>query len=1030
MRFGVLGSVEAWRDGTALPPGPPRRRALLGLLLVDAGRVVPVDRLVKALWDSSPPASARNAVHGLIAALRKVLAEESGVELLTRPPGYQLVVDPQLVDLHRFRALVAEAGRAGQTDEQAAALLHHALALWRGAPLADLRFDWVRQELAPRLERELLDTLERRIELDLRLGAHHELVGELTSLTKDHPTRPRFWYQLMLALYRAGRQAEALETYRLAHGLFRTGLDAELRALHQSILSGAPSSQDRAIDTPRPAGVCQLPPGANGFVGRAELLDRLDALLVPGPAAVVAALAGPPGVGKTTVAVQWAHGARGRFPDGQLYVNLRGYATSPPMPPTEALARLLRALGVRPDHVPAALDEQIALYRKALSGKRVLVVLDNTAGAAEVRPLLPDTPGSAALVTSRDSLRALGAPTLTVDVLPSAEAVALLGDVLGADLVHREPGAALELAALCARLPLALRIAGANFAGRPHRDLARYVTDLRAGNRLDALSVDGDSEAAVHAAFDLSYQTLDPLAQRLFRLLGLLPGPDFGLHLAAAVAKHSLAETALLLDQLTAANLVQPGTPGRFQCHDLLREYALDRAEHSEAPAELHAARCRVYEFLIHAATEDQSIVDSERPTMVAAATSAAERGLPEYAWRIADALRGYFGARGCGGEAVATAEAGLAAATAAHDRQAQAGMHALLGQFQTRLGGFRAAAEHQRKALELYRSLRDPRGQAAALDGLGLAHHRLGQAQTAAEQLARSLVLYREAGDQAGEASALNNLGAVHQQLGRFAEAIQLHEQAVALGNADARLFLGVALSSVGRPAEALAQQNLALTGYRERQNRVGEAATLSCVAAVHRDRDELTEAEHLAASAVALARELGDRRIEANGLNILASLHRKRGNTSVATGYYQLAIRIAEEMGFRAGRVHAMSNLATIAREDGRPTEALAMAEEALTEARAGQLRFMESPILTELAHTKLAQGDTSAATGLAAASVELARETGQRLFLGQALTVHGLAVPDPHTARASWQEAIEVLRSCEAAAEARRVAAMLAG
>ncbi|GAA2791974.1 AfsR/SARP family transcriptional regulator [Crossiella cryophila] len=1034
MRFGVLGSVEAWRDGTALPPGPPRRRALLGILLVEAGRVVPVDRLVRALWDNAPPASARNAVHGLIAALRKLLAGEPGVELVTRPTGYQLVVDPQAVDLHRFRALVAEAGRAGQTDEQAAALLHDALTLWRGAPLADLRFDWVRQDLAPLLERELLDALEQRLELDLRLGAHHELVGELTSLTKDHPTRPRFWYQLMLALYRAGRQAEALETYRAAHVLFRAGLDAELRALHHSILSGTPAQPEQVIDTPRPAGVCQLPPGANGFVGRAELLSRLDTLLVPGPRPVVAALAGPPGVGKTTVAVQWAHGARGRFPDGQLYVNLRGYATSPPMPPTEALARLLRALGVRPDHVPAALAEQIALYRKALSGKRVLVVLDNTAGAGEVRPLLPDTPGSAALITSRDSLRALEAPTLTVDVLPAADAVALLGDVLGADLVHKEPGAALELAALCARLPLALRIAGANFAGRPHRDLTRYVTDLRAGNRLDALSVDGDSEAAVHAAFDLSYAMLDPLAQRLFRLLGLLPGPDFGLPLAAAVADLTEAETSTLLERLIAANLVQEPGSGRFQCHDLLREYACARAEDTESPAQLHAALRRAYEFLTRtAASAEPSIVDGERPSLVAAASTAAERGLPDYAWRIADALHGYFGARGGGAEAVATAEAGLAAAMAVHDRPAQARMHALLGQFQTRLGSLREAAVHQQRAVELYRSLGDPLGQAVALDGLGMAYGRLGQPQTAAEHHAKSLALYREAENRTGESSALNNLGAVHQQLGRFAEAIEFHRQAVALGNADGRLYLGVGLFSVGRTAVARTELELALAGYQESGNRVGEAAVLSCVAAVHRDRDELAECEQVAAAAVALARELGDRRIEANGLNILAAMHRRRGTLAVATGYFQLAIRIAEEMGFRAGRVHAVTNLAGIAREEGRHTEALAQAEDALTEVRAGGLVFMEPPVLTELAHIKLGLGEPTAAAGLATAAVELARQTGQLLFLGTALAVRGLVLTEQGgtvAAAECWQEAIGVLRECEASAEVRWVTELLAG
>ncbi|WP_211305219.1 tetratricopeptide repeat protein, partial [Crossiella equi] len=711
-----------------------------------------------------------------------------------------------------------------------------------------------------------------------------------------------------------------------------------------------------------------------------------------------------------------------------LYVNLRGYSTSPPMSPTEALARLLRGLGVRPEHVPADLAEQQALYHKALTGRRVLVVLDNTAGAAEVRPLLPTAPGTAALVTSRDRLRALAVPVLDVDVLPEADAVVLLGDVLGNELVHREPAAALELAALCARLPLALRIAGANFAGRPHASLGRYVTDLRAGNRLDALAVEGDSEAAVHAAFELSYRALPVPAQRLFRLLGLLPGADVGTGLVAVAAGLSEEDTWELLEVLLAANLVQSEN-GRWSCHDLLREYSVATAEDEDSPADRATALRRVYD---HLADHAPSLVDTERPVLLAAAVSAAGHGLLEHSWRIATGMHDYFSARGTAAEAVAAAEAALAAAVRAGAPEAQARVHVLLGELHTRLGALRKGAEHQQSALRLSARLGDVPGEAAALDNLALIHWRLGEPAAARGYATRALALFRQVGDRRGEATALNNLGAVAQQDTRYADAIEHHERALSLGHPEARMMLGVALSSVGRQPEALAHLLEALARARAEGNRVSEAAVLSCVAAVHRDSGELAEAGRTAEQAVAVARELGDRRIEVNGLNIIALVHRRTGNPTVAEGYFQLAMRIAEEMDFRAGALHARLNLAALARETGCPTDGLAHAEAVLATVREHSLRFQEALVLMELAHIRLDLGEVLTAAALADESVTLSRQLGQVTMVGPSLIVRGLVhtkLGEHEQARAAWREAEHVLAGCGSAWHLARVRKLLA-
>jgi DNA-binding SARP family transcriptional activator len=502
IRFGVLGPLEVLADGQPVALGGPQQRGLLAVLLLDANRVVSQERLVSDLWGDDPPATARSLLHGCVAGLRRVLPPgPDGQRLVTRSPGYLLRVAPGELDVARFEALAASTG-SGHSLEEAAATLRAALALWRGPALHDLPLEACRSAAA-RLDERRLVVLERRIDVDLRLGKFADVAIELGVLMREHPLRERLWAQLMLALYGSGRQADALAAFRtLRAGLVdELGIEpsALLQQVERSVLTGgdALAAYSREIGgpalelvpaaspgTPVPA---QLPAAVSAFTGRAGELERLDGLLADVGSSAVAVVAGAAGVGKTALAVHWAHAVRDRFTGGQLYVDLRGHASTAPMTPFEALAGLLPALGVAPDRVPTDLDQAAALYRTMLADRRMVVVLDNAGSAEQVRPLLPG-PGSVVVVTSRHRLGGLvardGAIHIALDVLTPAEAFALLSRLLRRQRIHAAPAATGELAELCGFLPLALRAAAANLilqttqpvAG--HRHGGARTTDL------------------------------------------------------------------------------------------------------------------------------------------------------------------------------------------------------------------------------------------------------------------------------------------------------------------------------------------------------------------------------------------------------------------------------------------------------------------------------------------------------------------------------------------------------------------------
>ncbi|HEU5107262.1 MAG TPA: BTAD domain-containing putative transcriptional regulator, partial [Micromonosporaceae bacterium] len=558
----MLGPVQLRVGERVVDAGPPRQRRLLAALAVDAGRPVPTATLVDRVWDSAPPPGALSALYSHVSRLRRLLEDEAAatpgeqpIGLVRRPSGYVLEADPRQVDVHRFRALVVTARSAEHAAR--AKLLGEALRLYAGPPLADLTGEWAERTRAA-WQQERLDAAVQWADAELRRGRGSEVIGPVRRLLEDFPLAEPLAEVLVRALAAAGRDAEALDAYaatrtRLAEEL---GVEpgARLRAVHQALLRGELDSPvPERSSTPAPVVPAQLPADVSAFTGRHAELAALDRLLTAtadpddagvGTALVISAVSGSGGVGKTALAVRWAHRVRRSYPDGQLYVNLRGYDPQQPMSPGDALTRLLNALGVTGAEIPLDTDERAARYRTAIAGRRMLVLLDNAASAEQVRPLLPGTASAVVLVTSRDTLSGLvaahGAQRLELDRLPLAEAVALLHRLLG-ERVDTEWEGATALAEACARLPLALRVAADLAATRPGTTLAGLVAELSdERRRLDLLDAGGDARAAVRAVFSWSYQHLAPDARRAFRLLGLQPGPDIDAHAAAALLGSGL----------------------------------------------------------------------------------------------------------------------------------------------------------------------------------------------------------------------------------------------------------------------------------------------------------------------------------------------------------------------------------------------------------------------------------------------------------------------------------------------------------
>ncbi|WP_063784338.1 AfsR/SARP family transcriptional regulator [Streptomyces sp. SBT349] len=846
--FGLLGGVEARVCGRRLELGHARQRHVLAALLVDANRSVSRGELVERLWGEDPPQRAHGTLYSYLSRLRGALAPARDVSIGRRSGAYVLTVDPAAVDLHRFRGLVERAA-AEEDDARAAALFEEALRLWRGEEHGFPDTPWF-NALGARLA---LDRYAAELDLGdarLRLGRHDALLPGLMARTAEHPLDERLAWQFMLALHRSGRAGDALERYeairrRLAEELGADPGDA-LRTLHRRILTEDPALRapaPRAARSPaRPPVPRQLPAAPALFTGRKRELDELAEALggTRGEdggrrAMAVAAIGGAGGIGKTWLALRWAHDHVDRFPDGQLYVDLRGFHPSDePTRPAAAVRGFLSALGVEPASVPSEPDARTGLFRSLTAERRLLVVLDNARDTEQVVPLLPGSPGCAVLVTSRHRLVGLagahGARLIGLDVLPHHEARTLLDRHLGEDRVAAEPGTAAELLERCAGLPLAISLVGAHAAGRPGTPLAALAEPLReAGTRpgapgapgaadageaagtLDALD-GGALDAGLRRVFTASCRALDEEAARAFRLLGLAPGPDIGLPAAAALLGLEPAGARGPLLRLLAAHLIAEHAPGRFRMHDLTRQYAAERARRMPG-GERDAALRRVVDFLLHTAYRADHLMDAyplpfergepepgcvpleldgpeaargwfaaEYEGLLAAQRAAHRRGWHARAWRLAWALDGHQTYHAIGPEHIASWRTALESTRRLGDAVAQALAHRRLGNALLRAGEAAAALTHLGEALARFETSGDPRERAQTLKAMTHAHARNGDPERAEEHAELALGLFRAAGDAVGEARTLNSLGWTQALRGHFDPARGNCERALGL--------------------------------------------------------------------------------------------------------------------------------------------------------------------------------------------------------------------------------------------------------
>jgi DNA-binding SARP family transcriptional activator len=917
MEFCLLGPLAVRRGDTVLPLPAGKQRALLAALLLNANQVVPVEELAETLWGTAPPPSARVSVQNYVGRLRKALAEEGHSRICTRPRGYVINIAAGELDMTRFEGLLGAARQAARDGswESAAAQACASLALWRGEALADVESDLLAAREAPRLAELRLQALETRIDADLHLGRPGEVIGELRQLAGAHPLRERLHALLMLALYRDSRQAEALAVYRQARAVLTEELGTEpgpeLRQLHQQILVADPAlartgpAPRRVIaDGPAPR---QLPAAVAGFTGRAPELAALTGMLddagAGGPGAVViSAIGGTAGVGKTALALHWAHQVAARFPDGQLHVNLRGFDPSAtPATSAEAIRGFLDALGVPPERIPARPEAQAGLYRSLLAYKRMLIVADNARDEQQVRPLLPASAGSLVLVTSRNQLGGLaaadGAQLISLDVLSHAEAVHMLAARLGAARVGAEPGAADRIASLCASLPLALAVAAARAAARPGFSLADLANELAdSAGRLDALDA-GDPGSSVRAVFTWSTRQLSGQAARMFRLLGLHPGPDITAPAAASLAAITEADACRLLGELTRAYLIAEHVPGRYAFHDLLRAYAAEQARHTGSDTDRHEAIGRVLDHYLHTAAGATRLLnpalepvvlvpprpgaaagqladrrqalawfEAEHQVLLAAVSLATGAGFDAHAWQLPWAMGSFLKARGHWQEWAATLRTALGAAVRLGDTAAQALSGRLLANACTYLGDPDQARGHFASSLTLYQRLGNRLGQAKVHQQLGGLAEYQGRYADALGHGEQALRLYQAIGDKANEAEALNNLGWWHGLLGDYQQARAFCRQALTLSAEAGHRWLeghawdslGYAEHHLGNLAEATACYQRALSLFRESGDRFNEAEVLSHLGNTRHAAGEPVQAREAWQQALAIFEDL----------------------------------------------------------------------------------------------------------------------------------------------------------------------------
>ncbi|CAM3903419.1 AfsR/SARP family transcriptional regulator [Kibdelosporangium persicum] len=951
MEFWVLGPLEVRDQGQVVDLGAPRVRLVCGLLLARPGDLVAVEQFVDELWPDQPPPDARALVRGYVSRLRRALRSgPSGADrVVTRKPGYLLQVEDQELDVQRFERLVAEARSARQAGQprRSAELFRRAHQLWRGSPFADVPHAASIAAVSTWLIEHRLTTREEWFDVALAAGQDAEVVTELTEFVTAHPLRERSASQLMLALYRCGRQAEALEQYQRTRRIMADEIGVEpgakLQHLHQRILNADPTLANptdppdvveaddaAATSTSAPATTSaslegehesrpgrparestevvawrQLPMDIAEFTGRQAELATLHGLADVGEpdlptAVVISAIEGMAGVGKTRLAVHLAHRLinRGRYDDVQLWTDLRGFdADHPPADPADVLESFLRLLGVPGDHIPPDVESRAALYRDRLAEKRALILLDNAVREEQVRPLLPGRPGCFVLITSRRSLSSLdGAHAMRLDVLSPEEAVQLMAQIATDDRIATQRHAAARVANLCGHLPIALTLAARRLRTRP-RWTVSDLADRLAGDA-DGLQSVSPQTRGLNSTFDLSYRAISADQQRMFRLLGLHVGNDITAESAAALAGWTRRQAEEVLEALLDEHLLQQEIVGRYRFHDLIRPYARHLADTEETSGQRVQALHRLLTWYLHAAAAAHDVFDPHRTRITDLELLPTECTVPKFR-DYEQALVWYEAER-----------ANLVAAIrAAHPH----GLPEVAWQLAWVMMSFFYRRSYWDDWISSYhtglaaaQAVGNQHGEATMYNGLGVAHSDLRQYTTAIDCHERAQIIFESINNQRGQAWNLNNLGVVYVDLHRLDEAADCFQRALPIFRSigDTR-GEGICLNNLGDTTRRLGDTEAAITYLTDalaiqqrREDHGGLQFTLTTLGDLHQDTHQYDIALEYYKRAMTTSRQLDDQRTTARTLTNLAKTHRALGNIPAAIDHWRQAHTIFTDL------------------------------------------------------------------------------------------------------------------------------------
>jgi len=1032
MEFRALGPIELWSAGQQRDLGSARARCVLAILLLTPRTIVPATALIDRLWDTRPPPKARESLSAYVARLRASLRLALGdrVRLVGRARGYLLDVDPEAVDLHQFRRLrrQADALTASGDYDHAASLLREADGLWRGQALAGIRGDWVAR-MRDSLEEERRAAILERVECELELGRHADLVGELRQLLAQYPLDETFVAHQMAALYWNGRPGDALGLYRETRSRLIDEQGTEpgpvLSELHQrilrrdSLLAVRPTGQ-------RPGRVARpdtLPPETVEFVGRSEELGLLTG--EHQDAGRVSVIEGMPGVGKTALAVHAARIVSGEYPDGMLYLDFHSHDPGrPSLEPAEALHRLLRMLIVPATQIPDVIGERAALWQAQLSRRRAVVILDDAARLDQIRPLLPVAGRCLILITTRRRLPDLeGTRTLTLDVLPVDDAVTLFRRIAGEGSAQDEDKVAAAVR-LCGRLPLAIQLTAGRLAQDHPPRLADLIEELSQSPA--QLGGTGAASPEVVSAFDLSYRALEPDHQRLFRRLGTSPCACFSLQAAAALGGCTLAEAEKALAALLDHHLLARAPADQFRFHDLIRGYAAVRAARDDPEPEQRQAVARLLDYYLHTADKADRVLHPFRRRMPVSLThlpaaspalgtqedaagwlesewrnilrAAQHAGRHEWKRKCADlthVLADFVETRAYWDEAIAAHALALQACRDVADpaRIAQASMELSVVSQQT--GRHEAALPLAEDAAAIYRSLGDRRGEAEALDQIGMAHQRAARSREALAYFHEARILYDSAVDQHGVASTLSHSGIACWHLGRYPDAMGHLRAALSLyRDVGDRRGEAKTLNNLGRMQLYCGYHRDALEGYQkslEIFSEIGgpqnEAILYHNIGGVHHYKGSYEEGLAACRRALAIYRDIGDLPNEADVLNDIGAIYQSAECYDEALIHHQQARLIAEQIGNLSQQVIALRRIADVRRGSGQHGEAFDHYHTALRLAREIGDPYEEAKILE----------------GIAESTLNTQRPYAARIVFRQALDIfERLGVPEAESAR----------------------------